>query len=160
MPLLHPGDAFPKLTVTPAGAEPLVLPDTFAGRFGVVLFYRGSWCPYCNAQLRGFERSLPDLDELGVGVVAMSVDDEMTTRATVDRHRLSFPVGYGADARMVSEVTGAFVNDDPLHLQSTGFVLDPSGRVLVSVYSSAAIGRLVPDDVIGLVRYVRDHAAA
>jgi len=30
----------------------------------------------------------------------------------------------------------------------------------VSVYSSGAIGRLVPEDVIGLVRYLREHAAA
>jgi hypothetical protein len=29
--------------------------------------------------------------------------------------------------------------------------------VLVSVYSSGAIGRLVPEDVVGLVRYVREH---
>jgi hypothetical protein len=42
----------------------------------------------------------------------------------------------------------------------TGFVLDPAGKVVVSVYSSGAIGRLVPDDVAGLVRYVREHAAA
>ena len=31
---------------------------------------------------------------------------------------------------------------------------------MVSVYSSGAIGRLVTQDVIGLVQYVRDHAAA
>jgi hypothetical protein len=31
---------------------------------------------------------------------------------------------------------------------------------VVSVYSSGAIGRLVPEDVIGLVRYLRDHATA
>jgi hypothetical protein len=43
-------------------------------------------------------------------------------------------------------------------LQSTGFVLDPAGRVVVSVYSSGAIGRLLPEDVVGLIRYVRDHA--
>jgi len=30
----------------------------------------------------------------------------------------------------------------------------------VSVYSSGAIGRLVPEDVAGLIRYVRDHAAS
>jgi len=53
-----------------------------------------------------------------------------------------------------------FVNNDPLYLQSTGFVLDPAGRVIVSVYSSGAIGRLVPDDVIGMVRYIREHATA
>jgi hypothetical protein len=32
--------------------------------------------------------------------------------------------------------------------------------VIVSVYSSGAIGRLVPDDVLGLVRYITEHAAA
>ena len=35
----------------------------------------------------------------------------------------------------------------------------PHGKVVVSVYSSGAIGRLVPEDVAGLVRYVREHAA-
>jgi hypothetical protein len=44
-------------------------------------------------------------------------------------------------------------------LQSTGFVLDPAARVVVSVYSSGAIGRLVPEDVIGMIRYLREHAA-
>jgi len=32
--------------------------------------------------------------------------------------------------------------------------------VIVSVYSSGAIGRLVPEDVLGLVGYLREHAAA
>ena len=52
-----------------------------------------------------------------------------------------------------------FVNDAPRYLQSTGFVLDREGRGIVSVYSSGAIGRLVPEDVIGLIRYVRRHEA-
>jgi hypothetical protein len=47
-----------------------------------------------------------------------------------------------------------------LVLNSTGFVLDPADKVVVSVCSSGAIGRLVPEDVVGLVRYVREHAAA
>ena len=54
--------------------------------------------------------------------------------------------------RNVADLTGAFVNPDQVYLQSTGFVLDPQGKVVVSVYSSGAIGRLVPDDVAGLVR--------
>jgi hypothetical protein len=53
-----------------------------------------------------------------------------------------------------------FVDPDGGFLQSTGFVLDPAGNVVVSVYSSGAIGRLVPEDVVGLIRYVREHAAA
>jgi peroxiredoxin len=91
--------------------------------------------------------------------VALSVDDETTTRELIAKHGLTFPVGHSADARAIAAATGAFVNDDPLFLQSTGFVLDPAGRVVVSVYSSGAIGRLVPEDVLGLIRYLREHAA-
>jgi peroxiredoxin len=159
MPLLNPGDPFPRLTITTAGGQSLTIPDAFAGDFGVVLFYRGSWCPYCNAQLRAFERAGRELADNGIRVVALSVDDKETTTALVARHKLSFPVGYGADARAVSGLTGAFVNPDPVYLQSTGFVLDPAGKVVVSVYSSGAVGRLVPDDVTGLVRYRRGHTA-
>ncbi len=160
MSLLRPGDTFPGLTLTVPGGKTVMVPETLAGRFGVVLFYRGAWCPYCNTQLRAFQRASATLADAGVQVVALSVDDEPTTADLIAKHGLTFPVGFGADARAVAELTGAFVNPDPVYLQSTGFVLDPAGKVLVSVYSSGAIGRLVPDDVAGLVRYAREHAAA
>jgi peroxiredoxin len=159
MTLLKPGDQFPALSVTLPGGGTLTLPDALAGEFGVILFYRGSWCPYCNAQLRAFQRAAGSLAEIGARVVALSVDDEATTAELISRHGLTFPVGHSADARTVAAATGAFVNDEPAFLQSTGFVLNPAGRVVVSVYSSGAIGRLVPEDVIGLVRYLREHAA-
>ena len=44
--------------------------------------------------------------------------------------------------------------------RGTGFVLDPDGNVVVSVYSSGAIGRLDPDDVAGLVNYVKSKQPA
>lgn len=159
MPLLYPGDRFPALTVKLPGGGTLDLPDALAGNFGVVLLLRGSWCPYCNGQLRAFQRAQQDLADAGIKTVALSVDDEVTTKDLIAKHGLTFPVGHSADARAVSQATGAFVNDNPTYLQSTGFVLDPDGRVVVSVYSSGAIGRLVPEDVIGLVRYNRAHAA-
>jgi len=160
MTLLGPGDQFPALLLSLPGGDTLAVPDALAGEFGVILFYRGSWCPYCNAQLRAFQRAADSLAEIGARVVALSVDDEATTRELIAKHGLSFPVGHSADARAIARATGAFVNDDPLFVQSTGFVLDPAGRVVVSVYSSGAIGRLVPEDVIGLIRYLREHAAS
>jgi peroxiredoxin len=160
MPLLNPGDPFPRLTIDTTDGQTLTLPGAFAGDFAVVLFNRGAWCPYCNAQLRAFERAGQALAGNGIRVAALSVDDKETAAALIARHKLTFPVGYGADAAAVAALTGAFVNPDPVYLQSTGFVLDPAGKVVVSVYSSGAIGRLVPDDVVGLVRYVRDHSPA
>ncbi len=158
MPLLNPGDPFPELTITTTDDQTLTIPGAFAGDFTVVLLYRGAWCPYCNAQLRAFERASQAQAGNGIRVAALSVDGKESTAALVAKHKLSFPVGYGADAPAVAALTGAFVNPDPVYLQSTGFVLDPAGNVIVSVYSSGAIGRLVPDDVTGLVRYRREHA--
>ncbi len=57
----------------------------------------------------------------------------------------------------MSAATGTFVNPGHGFLQSTGFVLDPAGKVAVSACPGAAIGRLVPDDVVVLVRYRAQH---
>lgn len=160
MTLLYPGVRFPTLAVALPARETLSLPDALAGGFGVVLFYRGAWCPYCNAQLRAFQRALDSLAEVGANVVALSVDDEATTAELVAKHALTFPIGHSADAKAISAATGAFVDPERGFLESTGFVLNPDGQVVVSVYSSGAIGRLVPDDVVGLIRYLRDHALA
>ena len=158
MPALHNGDSFPSLSLPAVGGGHLSLPGDLAGGYGVVLFYRGHWCPYCNAQLAAFARASETLAAMGVKVVALSVDEEQEAAALVERLRLPFPVGYGADPAAIAEATGAYTSADVRYLQSTGFVLGPDGRVEVAVYSSGAIGRLVPDDVAGYVRYVQTHA--
>jgi peroxiredoxin len=89
--------------------------------------------------------------------VSLSADDEDAAQALIAKHGLAFPVGYGAVPAAVAAATGAFVNEEPAFLQSTGFVLDPAGRVVVSVYSSGAIGRLTADDVVGLITYLQSH---
>ena len=157
MSALRNGDTFPFLTIDAIGGGTISLPSDLAGSFGVVLIYRGAWCPYCNAQLGAFSRAAEKLSELGVKVVALSVDDEATSAALVEKHHLAFPVGYGANADEVAAATGAYTNDNPRYLQSTGFVLDPNGKVITGVYSTAAIGRLVADDVVGFVSYVKSR---
>ncbi|MFC6159429.1 redoxin domain-containing protein [Kribbella jiaozuonensis] len=158
MSLLQPGDAFPELSLTVPGGGVVNVPEAFDGEYGVMLFYRGSWCNYCNHQLRAFQRARASLADVGIRVAALSVDDEATTAGLMERHRVTFPVGYGADACAISDLTGAFVHHDPLYLESTGFVLNPDGKVMVSVYSSGAIGRLIPEDVAGYIRHVQEHA--
>ncbi len=155
MSFLHNGETFPSLDIPAVGGGTISLPTDLAGSFGVVLIYRGSWCPYCNAQLAAFSRATSALEELGIKVVALSVDDEGTGAALITKHRLSFPLGHSADADKIAAATGAYTNDDPHFLQSTGFVLAPDGRVVNAVYSSGAIGRLVAEDVLGMVRYIR-----
>lgn len=155
MPRLNNADPFPALTLDTVGDGTLSVTRHLANSYGVVLFYRGPWCPYCNAQLAGFARAKEKLDELGIKVIALSVDNRADAAALVEKHRLNFPVGYGVDADKIAASTGAYVNDSPRYLQSTGFLLDPGGKVITAVYSSGAIGRLVAEDVIGFVRYMK-----
>jgi len=157
MPKLRNGDLFPGLNFDAVGGGVISLPSDLAGSFGAVLIYRGSWCPYCNAQLAGFSRAADALAGVGIKVAALSVDDKAASVALVEKHHLTFPVGYGADADKVAAATGAYTNEDSHFLQSTGFVLDACGKVITAVYSTGAIGRLVADDVVGFVRYVKSH---
>ena len=159
MPLLNNGDAFPKLTVPAVGGGEIALPDVFAGAWGVVIVYRGAWCPFCNAQLAGFAAEKGALDGLGVRVVALSVDDEATSAATAAKNHLLFPVGHSANADAVRAATGAFVNPTPHYLQPAGFVLAPEGTVKAAVYATSAIGRMLAKDVVGFVGYLKSVAA-
>jgi peroxiredoxin len=159
MPLLNNGDAFPKLTVPAVGGGQIALPDVFAGAWGVVIVYRGAWCPFCNAQLAGFAAEKEALDGLGVRVVALSVDDEATSAATAAKNHLLFPVGHSANADAVHAAIGAFVNPTPHYLQPAGFVLGPDGTVKAAVYATSAIGRMLAKDVVGFVGYLKSVAA-
>ena len=103
--LLSPGDKFPHLDLALVGGGTLALPDAFAGRFGVVLFNRGAWCPFCTSQLRAFQRAADKLDALGVSVASVSVDEEATAAGLVAANDLTFPVGHSADARALAAAT-------------------------------------------------------
>jgi len=158
LPVLRNGDVFPHVTVAAVGGGTINLPSDLADSYGVVLLFRGAWCPYCNAQIAAFSRAYEALAKLRVKVIALSADDEVASSALVNKYGVRFPIGHSADVDSVAAVTGAYTSANPKYLQSTGFVLDPAGRVITAVYSSEAIGRLVPEDVAGLVRYVTSHS--
>jgi peroxiredoxin len=139
-------------------AGTIQIPQSLGGAYGVILIYRGAWCPYCQAQLSGFQRASEKLAETGIKVVALSVDDEATTIGTIEKHKLSFLVGHSAGADQVAAVTGAYTNEAPHYLQTTGFLLGPDGRILNAVYSSGPIGRLVAEDVVGMVSYLKSKS--
>lgn len=149
------GQLFPTITASHVGGGEFTVPDDLAGRWAVLLFYRGHWCPYCRQQLMDFQRAQEQLKEIGVDVVALSVDPLDQAQQTVERHKLTFPVLYGLDVYKVAEQIGAFINENPLSLQATGFVLQPDGTIAVAVYSSAAIGRLVAADTINFIKYLQ-----
>lgn len=155
MALLQNGQTFPQLEIPAIGGGTIKLPEALTGSFGVVLIYRGAWCPFCNAQLAAFEQATEKLAGLGIKTMAFSVDDEATTAGLAAKHKLRFPIGHSADAHKIAAATGAYTNDKPRYLQPTGFLLAPNASIVNAVYSSGPLGRLVPDDVAGMVAYLK-----
>jgi peroxiredoxin len=157
MPGLANGDLLPALDFDTVDGGHLQLPDDLLGSYAVVLGYRGSWCPYCNGQLASFQRRLPQLEEEGIRVVAFSTDDLAHARETVEKHEITFPVGYGIDAEKTALLLGGYWNEGRKALESTDFLLTPTGTIEVAVYSSKVLGRLVVDDILGYVRHLKSR---
>jgi peroxiredoxin len=58
----------------------------------VISFYRGGWCPYCNIELRALRDRLPEIEELGATLVAVSPETPDRALVTADSNALTFPV--------------------------------------------------------------------
>ncbi|MBW4024710.1 MAG: redoxin domain-containing protein [Proteobacteria bacterium] len=155
MSFLQNGDPFPHLEVPALGGGTLSLSGFATGAFGVILAYRGAWCPFCTTQLAGYASEKAALDELGVRVAAFSVDDEPATTELAAKLNLDFFLGYGVSADQVHAILGAFTNESPRYLQPTAFILTPRADILASVYASHAVGRLLASDAIKLVSFVQ-----
>ncbi len=69
---LKVGDNFPSLSLT----DQLGRTDDLASQAAegplVVTFYRGGWCPYCNLELRAYQKALPEIARLGARLIAVT----------------------------------------------------------------------------------------
>lgn len=99
------------------------------------------------------QEQLPALTEAGVSVVALSTDGPGHAREMIDKCQLTFPVGYGLPLTQTAATLGAYYEERRGILHATGFVLRRDGSVGVACYSSGAIGRLVSEDVVRIVRF-------
>jgi peroxiredoxin len=59
----------------------------------LIIFYRGGWCPYCNAQLQDLHKVVPQIVAMGYQVLFLSTDQPSllysSLKEKVDYHLLS-----------------------------------------------------------------------
>ncbi len=58
----------------------------------VIVFYRGQWCPYCNLELRAYQKLLPQFLALGATLIAISPQTPDNSLSTAEKSELAFPV--------------------------------------------------------------------
>jgi hypothetical protein len=76
----------------------------------------------------------------------------------VSEHSLTLPVGYGLLLEETAATFGAFYEERRGFVQATGFVVKPDKTIAVAQYSSGPIGRLVWQDILGLVQFYKKQA--
>lgn len=89
----RPGATLPDADLLDAHGDPTTLRGALAGKPGVVVFYRGAWCPYCNLALRTYQAELVEpLAERGAALVAISPQKPDGSLTMQETKELTFAV--------------------------------------------------------------------
>ena len=169
------GQEFPDFELSDQNRETVRSIDLLAQGPLVVTFYRGGWCPYCNLALRALQAKLPEMQESGATLVAVSPELPDGSLSTAERNTLDFPVlsDVGLDlakragvvwdipdyARewqekffgLELETHNGAGNGSELPVPAT-FVIGKDGRVLWRFVEARYWERANPDDVIEALR--------
>ena len=58
----------------------------------IIAFYRGSWCPYCNLELKALQENLSKINDKKVSLVAISPQSPDNSLTVIEKHNLTFEV--------------------------------------------------------------------
>jgi peroxiredoxin len=87
------GADFPDGELLSPTGEPTTLAATLNGSAGVIVFYRGDWCPYCNLALATYRSSLSKaLAQRGIVLAALSPQTPDGSLSMQQKHDLDFAV--------------------------------------------------------------------
>ena len=138
----------------------------------VLVFYRGRWCAYCNAQLQALQEVHSQIAATGASLVAVSPQTQKHTYMTRDMHILKFPVlsdqgnavakKFGLVYRLSAEMQSLYesiytklpgYNGDKsweLPLAAT-YIVQPDGRIKFACVDVDWRQRPEPPEISGLI---------
>ncbi|HJT75665.1 MAG TPA: redoxin domain-containing protein [Gemmataceae bacterium] len=127
-PLHWQPTAAPDWTLPDEHGKPVALHD-YRGKPVLVLFYLGSGCPHCIAQLDAFEPAAARFAEMGVQLVAVSTDSVAGLRQTFRKSKIGSEFAVVSDQSLRTfKAYRAFDDFENTPLHGT-FLIDGSGRV-------------------------------
>jgi len=80
------------ITLKNALGESVNLYDELSKGPVVLSFYRGGWCPFCNSQLKAYQKLLPEIEALGGQLIAVSPQSPDNTLSHQEKAELTFQV--------------------------------------------------------------------
>jgi len=65
---------------------------SFKGKWIVLVFYRGNWCPMCNIQITSLAKDYPEFQKRNTEIIAISTDTPEGARKTQEKTHAPFPI--------------------------------------------------------------------
>jgi peroxiredoxin len=84
------GAQAPSIILTGLDGLPVDLGKALAEKPTVLVFYRGSWCPFCNRQLAALGELEPELLALGYQIIAVSPDTAEGLQKMAGKNHLDY----------------------------------------------------------------------
>lgn len=89
---LKKGDKAPNFSLTNAIGTNVTLSEKLKEGHVILVFYRGSWCPYCNLILSQYQSILSSIKSLGGQLIAISPQTPDESLSIQEKNSLSFEV--------------------------------------------------------------------
>lgn len=95
---LAAGDVLPDFALPDATGRTVTSGELLDGRPLVLAYFRGGWCPYCDAALRALEAARPRIEAAGARLVGISPETPEDLARTASQRGLGFLLLSDADA--------------------------------------------------------------
>jgi peroxiredoxin len=86
------GETMPNFSLKNAKNEIVNSSDILKNGKMIIAFYRGSWCPYCNLELKVLQEKIAEFKEKNASLVAISPQSPDNSLTIIEKHNLTFEV--------------------------------------------------------------------
>ena len=90
----------------------------------VLIFYRGGWCPFCNAHLGQLQEAAPQLRELGYQIIGISPDRPEELQKSLGKGSLSYTLLSDSSMAAAKAFGIAFEVDAPMLKKLASYNID------------------------------------
>ena len=121
---LKVGDSIPDVTLRTVDNQEVKLRTLVAEKPSVLIFFRGGWCPFCNAQLGSLVGIEQELNKEGVQLIAIGMDQPSKLRETMQHDKVDYTLLSDSDASAVKAFGIAYKVDDDTLARMKSFNVD------------------------------------
>lgn len=115
------GQTLPELTLKNIDGGAFDLNKAVSSKPTILIFYRGSWCPYCNVHLGEIKTVESDLKALGYQVIAVSPDLPKNLKKSMDKNGLDYQLVSDSNALAAKSLGLAFRVDADTYKKYLGY---------------------------------------